>query len=79
VKAITLHELSLHPLEETNIGLTKLDLTLFIQDTVQGLRGWIEYNTDLFDATTIAQFVHYWQTLLENVMHDPTQHIGDCK
>ncbi|MDX2242771.1 MAG: amino acid adenylation domain-containing protein [Leptolyngbyaceae cyanobacterium bins.302] len=36
-----------------------------------GLRGVIVYNTDLFDATTIASLRHHFQTLLEGIVANP--------
>ncbi|GAP93858.1 non-ribosomal peptide synthetase [Leptolyngbya sp. NIES-2104] len=36
-----------------------------------GLRGVIVYNTDLFDATTIASMRQHFQTLLEAIVADP--------
>jgi len=35
----------------------KFDLTLSMEETESGLRGSWEYNTDLFDATTIRRMV----------------------
>ena len=43
-------------------------LTLTVEDSAQGLRGWLEYNTDRFDAATIARMVGHWQTLLEGIV-----------
>ncbi|HET8851594.1 MAG TPA: amino acid adenylation domain-containing protein, partial [Ktedonobacteraceae bacterium] len=56
---------------------TQCDLTLYLQDNVQGLRGWVAYSTDLFDATTIARLVGHWQKLLEGVVADPEQPISE--
>jgi amino acid adenylation domain-containing protein len=56
---------------------THCDLTLYLQDNVQGLRGWVAYSTDLFDATTIARLVGHWQKLLEGVVADPEQPISE--
>lgn len=36
-----------------------------------GLRGVIVYNTDLFDADTIASLRHHFQTLLEGIITQP--------
>ncbi|MCY7275961.1 MAG: condensation domain-containing protein [Phormidesmis sp. CAN_BIN44] len=36
-----------------------------------GLRGVVVYNTDLFDAATIASLRHHFQTLLEGIVANP--------
>ena len=54
----------------------KFDLTLHIEDTEQGLKGSLEYNTDLFDATTIKRMLEHLQILLEGVVADPEQRIS---
>ena len=37
------------------VGVAKFDLTLYVIETGAGLEGNIEYNTDLFDASTVAR------------------------
>jgi len=56
---------------------TQCDLTLYVQDSVQALKGWVAYSTDLFDATTIARLVGHWQKLLEGIVADPEQPISE--
>ena len=53
------------------------DLSLELGDQLEGLAGRFEYNTDLFDGATIHRMVGHWQTLLENIVADPAQHIGE--
>jgi amino acid adenylation domain-containing protein len=48
-----------------------LDLTLTLWESGGGLDGEIEYNTDLFEKTTIERMVKHYQTLLESVVADP--------
>lgn len=61
--------------------IAKFDLTLAMQAAGDGrgldggLRGFWEYNTDLFDAATIERLAHHFQTLLENIVADPDQAI----
>ena len=57
--------------------ISKFDLTLSMEETEQGLRCWLEYNTDLFDASTIARMLSHWQTLLEGVIHNPQVRVSD--
>ncbi|GAB1537596.1 hypothetical protein NUACC21_02410 [Scytonema sp. NUACC21] len=55
----------------------KFDLTLVLENTNAGLMGVIEYNTDLFDTTTIARMVGHYQTLLSAVVVNPHQKISE--
>src|SRR4029450_370496 len=43
---------------------------------VEGLRGSLQYSTDLFDAATIAQLTGHLQTLLEGIVGNPEQRIS---
>ncbi len=54
----------------------KFDLTLSLVERTDGLRGAVEYNTDLFDEATIARMLGHFQTLLEAVVVDPDQRIS---
>ena len=49
----------------------KFDLSLSLRETGSGLMGVLEYNTDLFEADTIARMAAHWQRLLEGVVADP--------
>ncbi|MEM7344969.1 MAG: amino acid adenylation domain-containing protein, partial [Chloroflexota bacterium] len=66
---LTHHRLSL------DTGTTKFDLTLFAAETEQGLRAWIEYNIDLFEAQTIERMLGHWQQMLEAMVHNLNQSI----
>jgi len=39
--------------------------------------GYFKYNTDIFDDSTIAKMVKHFQTLIENLVTDPQQHLSD--
>jgi amino acid adenylation domain-containing protein len=51
----------------------KFDLLLSMEDTPQGLQGYWEYNTDLFEQDTIRRMSGHFQTLLQAVVSDPEQ------
>ncbi|ACC81529.1 hybrid non-ribosomal peptide synthetase/type I polyketide synthase [Nostoc punctiforme] len=55
----------------------KFDLTLTLENTATGLMGVWEYNTDLFEASTIERMTGHFQTLLESVVIQPEQRIGE--
>ncbi|MEH1884258.1 amino acid adenylation domain-containing protein [Nostoc sp.] len=54
----------------------KFDLTLIMQNTETGLVGVWEYNTDLFDASTIKRMSSHFVTLLEGIVTNPQQQIS---
>ncbi|MBZ4419893.1 non-ribosomal peptide synthetase/type I polyketide synthase [Myxococcus sp. RHSTA-1-4] len=57
-------------------GATKLDLTLDLVETREGLTGGIEYNTDLFDADTISRLSGHLLRLLEEVAAAPERRLS---
>jgi amino acid adenylation domain-containing protein len=56
-------------------GVAKFDLTMFVSETASDLRAGIEYNSDLFDATTIERVAGHYQTLLATATEDPDRPI----
>ncbi|PWK15686.1 amino acid adenylation domain-containing protein [Tumebacillus permanentifrigoris] len=52
-------------------GTSKFDLYLPLSEEAESLVGRLEYNTELFDATTISRLVRHFQTLLEGIVADP--------
>jgi len=57
----------------------KFDLTMSVSENRQGFLVWLEYNTDLFEATTIQRMLGHFQTVLESVVADPQQRVRDCE
>ena len=53
----------------------KFDLSLCLQETAQGLTGFIEFNTDLFESSTIERLSAHFQYVLEMMVADPQQDI----
>ncbi|MEB3358050.1 MAG: amino acid adenylation domain-containing protein [Synechococcales bacterium] len=73
--ALELPDLALTPLvEETHIA--KFDLTLEIEDSDQGLVGYWIYNSDLFEADTIARMGCHFEILLTAMVEDESQLVG---
>ncbi len=62
--------------EESYNGTSKFDLTLFMEDSPQGLIATCEYNTDLFNTDTITRMLRHFQTLLESIVSDPEERIS---
>ncbi|HKG23636.1 MAG TPA: amino acid adenylation domain-containing protein, partial [Blastocatellia bacterium] len=57
-------------------GAAKFDLTLSMEETDSGLRGYFEYNSDLFDSATIERLAGQLLTLLEAFVSDPERRIS---
>ncbi|NEP57131.1 MAG: amino acid adenylation domain-containing protein [Symploca sp. SIO2G7] len=55
----------------------KFDLTLAMAETEQGLQGWWEYNTDLFETDTIARMEAHFQTWLAAIVATPDQPVSN--
>ncbi|MDF5732843.1 MAG: condensation domain-containing protein [Rhizonema sp. PD38] len=58
----------------------KFDLSLFITETEQGLKGnYWNYNADLFDATTIKRMSDHFEMLLSSIVVQPDTRINNLK
>ena len=67
---LELESLTLTPLQ-IKTGTAKYDLTFFMLETESGLLAHLEYNADLFEATTIRRMLSHFQNLLQAVVADP--------
>jgi Condensation domain len=67
--------LELMGLTATHLNVTKkttqLDLLLELAETEKGIVGALEYNTDLFDATTIRSMAKHYDALLSEIAINP--------
>jgi amino acid adenylation domain-containing protein len=55
----------------------KFDLNLSVAEADGGLRCWFEYNTDLFDASTIERMMGHFQMLLASIVSAPERRLSD--
>jgi amino acid adenylation domain-containing protein len=69
---------SLEPLE-LDSDIVKFDLMLTLTEAEQGLAGWLRYNTDLFEAETIARMVGHFEVLVESVLRNPEQRLSELQ
>jgi amino acid adenylation domain-containing protein/thioester reductase-like protein len=53
------------------------DLFLELIPVAEGLHASCEYNTDLYDATTVTRLLTHFQILLEGLMAQPDTYVGD--
>ncbi|MCZ7672456.1 MAG: amino acid adenylation domain-containing protein [Chloroflexi bacterium] len=70
MQEMELPELSLTTLQP-NKASSLFDITLTMWDDKQGMRGYLEYNTDLFADETMAKFVTHFQQLLGQICQHP--------
>lgn len=74
--SLKLEGLTLSPLPVEN-KTAKFNLTLSLEQSPQGLMALWEYNTDLFDASTIERMAGHFQILLEGIVAQPQQRIAE--
>ena len=77
VDMLELPGLSLSQYQEEN-RTAKFDLLLTMWESDDGMGGFLEYNTDIFDDSTIAKMIKHFQTLIENLVADPQQHLSNA-
>jgi hypothetical protein len=58
-------------------GTSMFDMSWFAIEVADGVLVRAEYNTDLFDESTIARTLGHFQTLLEGAVANPEQRIGN--
>ncbi|MFP2895292.1 amino acid adenylation domain-containing protein [Corallococcus sp. 4LFB] len=75
VSALRLPELRLRPLE-VDSATARFDLTLQFAEGADGFIGSLEYNTDLFDASTAGRLAEHFQVLLEAALQTPDTRVG---
>ncbi|MGW0763846.1 condensation domain-containing protein, partial [Streptomyces sp. NPDC002814] len=67
---------------EIATGVSRVDLTLNITEALgddgspQGIRGAVEYATDLYDASTVASFTSRFTRMLQAATEDPGRRIN---
>jgi amino acid adenylation domain-containing protein len=60
-------------------GTSRLDLVLALSETPEGLNGWINYSTDLFEPETVGRLLDRFAGLLRHVAErpdDPLDHLA---
>jgi amino acid adenylation domain-containing protein len=75
VKVISADNLGVKILE-TNLGYGKYDLHLLLQEGVDSIRGFLVYNSDYYNDSTISRFIDHYIVLLESILRDPTKEIS---
>ncbi|WP_137918850.1 non-ribosomal peptide synthetase [Hydrogenophaga sp. 2FB] len=57
-------------------AVAKFDLSLELQESDEGLRGWLEYDRDLFEPATIERMAQHLRNLQAGICADATQSVG---
>ncbi|MEG4631193.1 amino acid adenylation domain-containing protein [Microcoleus sp. AR_TQ3_B6] len=63
--------------QQIHSGTANFDLTLELEATATGIRGWFEYSLDLFESATIARMAGHFQNLLEGIVANPCARLSD--
>ncbi|MEO1348691.1 MAG: condensation domain-containing protein, partial [Cyanobacteria bacterium J06635_15] len=74
--AIELPGLTLDQLE-VETGTVRHDLKLELTETAEGLKGFFEYKTDLFEASTIALMVELFELIIDKVVQNSTLQLSE--
>ncbi|MEV2237220.1 amino acid adenylation domain-containing protein [Micromonospora sp. NPDC049891] len=61
----------------TDAASARFDLSLYVGESADGLRGMFVYNTDLFDAATVRRLAASFETLLRAAVADPDLPVVD--
>ena len=56
---------------------SRFDLTLSVEESEQGLEAAWEYNSDLFEVSTIERMARQWQAILEGMVANPERQVAD--
>jgi amino acid adenylation domain-containing protein len=61
---------------DIDIGASKFDLSLIIDETQERIAVRLEYRTDLFEQATIIRMLNHFQSLLESVIINPEMRLS---
>ena len=74
------------PLETVNLSMSLVefdnetsvfDLSLYLMDAESGITGWLRYNTDLFDSSSMDRLARHFTTLTQKVTADPAATVSE--
>ncbi len=55
----------------------KFDLLAWLWDSDEGVRGILEFNSEIFERSSVERFARHYQTLLQNAVDNPDAPISD--
>jgi len=59
------------------LATAKFDLRLDLCNSSEGIEGYLEYNSDLFDQTTMVRMLQHFRTLLKAVVSEPNARLSE--
>lgn len=62
---------------EVTTGIARFDLHLFMEELEGCLKGYCDYDTNLFNADTIERMIGHLKTLLRGIVENPDQRLSD--
>src|SRR5690606_31668194 len=75
-EGLGLGDLAVSPMP-AELGISKFELSVYLGESAGELHGFVEYNTDLFDAQTIERLVGHYQALLEGIVANPLDRVSE--
>ncbi len=77
LEPFSLHGLEHELIEQEGSDIAKCDLLFDLRETPEGLAGYVEYSSDLFEAATIQRMLERLHRVLDAIVKDPSQHIAE--
>ncbi|HLK33364.1 MAG TPA: amino acid adenylation domain-containing protein [Terriglobales bacterium] len=62
---------------DLDLGVTKYDLHLELENRPEGVSGYLLYNTDIFDRSTVEEILAKWQSVLRTMAADDRARVAD--
>ncbi len=63
--------------QDVGTGTSKFDLSLFLEESPQGLNAGFEFNADLFESCTVERMARRFERLLASVCADPDSRLEE--
>ena len=60
-------------------NVTRFELAFFLWETSDGLKGMVNYSTDLFEAATIARMIRHFQMFIQRICAQPDVRLDSIK
>jgi amino acid adenylation domain-containing protein len=58
-------------------GISQFDLSVTLREENEVIKGFFEYNTDLFENETVRRMVSHYTTLVDSILNNPDAKISD--
>ena len=76
--AFQLSGIDITPVDVHN-GTSKFDISMFVVKKPEGLICTVEYSTEIFDPSTIQRLLGHYRALLESIVKDADERIGELQ